>query len=168
MKIKFIVTLILFFTPLLLNSCRKEQSKMIKTKLTSEQVDSTWDQYKQEILSRRKNEAAKLWEKMVKDYFSGDHEVSLDFSFFSNDTILARKLKNTLAENYSSELISTKENGYVLIKGTTKPYGTQLDSAKIETWVEYMVKLGFENNSTFSVWPVFDPKSKKIWSSEKL
>ena len=69
---------------------------------------------------------------------------------------------------HTAEVSPADEKGYWLIKGTTRPYGNEFNSGQWFGWVEFMVSLGFSNNSVFSTWSVYDPKNKRTWSSEEI
>lgn len=124
--------------------------------------------YQEQISNRRLAEAKQLWDTMKSDGFTDTTVVALDFTFFSNDKNGVDSLVKALSANYSAEATPAKEKGYWLIKSTTRPYGNEFNEELWFGWVDFMVSLGFSNNSVFSTWAVYDPKSKKIWSSEEI
>lgn len=124
--------------------------------------------YQEQTSSLRLTEAKRLWSIMQRDGFTETTVAALDFTFFSNDKNGAENLVKALSENYAAEISKAKEEGYWLIKGTTRPYGSEFNKEQWFGWVEFMVSLGFSNNAVFSTWSVFDPKSKKTWSTEEI
>jgi len=126
------------------------------------------DSYYENILERRTSEASKLWEIMINEGFNEKTVAALDFTFFSNDKNSAQELSQELAVDYTTEIIQSNESGYWLIKGTTRPYGNEFSKRQWMSWVDYMVSKGAVNNSTFSTWAVYEPKSKNTWSSESI
>ena len=124
--------------------------------------------YQEQISSRRLAEAKQLWGVMQRDGFTETTVAALDFTFFSNDKSGTDSLAKALSENYTAEVSPANEKGYWLIKGTTRPYGNEFNSDQWFGWVEFMVSLGFSNNAVFSTRSVYDPKTKKTWSSEEV
>ena len=94
--------------------------------------------------------------------------VALDFVFFSNSKSEAQELVDTLSESYNAKIVPADDPKYVLIKGTTRPYGNEFTKEQWLGWVDYMVSSGFNHNSVFSTWSVYEPKSKVTWSSEAI
>ena len=124
--------------------------------------------YQEQISSRRLAEAKLLWATMQRDGFTENTVAALDFTFFSNDKNGVENLVKALSENYTAETTKANEEGYWLIKGTTRPYGNEFNKEQWFGWVEFMVSLGFSNNAVFSTWSAYEPKSKKTWSSEEI
>lgn len=125
--------------------------------------------YQETITGRREAEAAVLWKAMVSDGFNEASIAALDFTFFSNVKADADNLAKALSENYSVTVShSEQDHNYWFIKGTTRPYGNQFSYVEWLGWVDFMVSIGFSNNCVFSTWVVYEPKSKKTWSSEKI
>jgi hypothetical protein len=124
--------------------------------------------YQEQISNRRLAEAKQLWAFMQSDGFTETTVAALDFTFFSNDKNGVETLVKALSENYSAETSKANEEGYWLIKGTTRPYGNEFNKEQWFGWVEYMLSLGFSNNAVFSTWSVYDPKSNKTWSTEEI
>ena len=124
--------------------------------------------YQEQLSSRRLTEAKQLWALMQQDGFTETTVAALDFTFFSNDKNGVENLVKALSENYTAETSKANEEGYWLIKGTTRPYGNEFNKEQWFGWVEFMLSLGFSNNAVFSTWSVYDPKSKKTWSSEEI
>lgn len=132
------------------------------------QKDSKLNSYQEEITNRRIAEAKLLWGNMLRAGFSETSVAALDFTFFSNDKNGAESLVKDLSENYTAEISNANEEGYWLIKGTTRPYGNEFNKEQWFGWVEFMISLGFSNNSVFSTWSVYEPKSNKTWTSEEI
>ena len=128
----------------------------------------TMNTYQENITNRRNAEAAILWKAMEKDGFNESSIAALDFTFFSKDKNDAESLAKALSENYTATVSPTEQDDYWLIKGTTRPYGNEFNSSHWFGWVEFMVSMGFSNNCVFSTWSVYEPKSKKTWSSESI
>jgi len=126
------------------------------------------NEYQQEIMDRRIEEARLLWQTMKSEGFTEDTVAALDFVFFSDSHEQATQLIAQLSENYSLELSAAPEPGYFLIKGTTRPYGNEFTYQQWMDWVAFMVGVGFTHNSVFSAWSVYSPKTKKTWSSEAV
>lgn len=124
--------------------------------------------YQQEIMDRRIAEARVLWQKMESEGFTQETVVALDFVFFSNSESEAMELIDQLSENYSLELSPAPEQDYVLIKGTTRPYGNEFTFEQWLGWVEFMVSAGFGHNTVFSTWSAYAPSTKTTWSSESI
>ncbi|MFE8073480.1 hypothetical protein QQM79_20680, partial [Marinobacteraceae bacterium S3BR75-40.1] len=135
--------------------------------VVADTTERVMNNYQQEIMDRRTAEARALWQTMESEGFTEDTVAALDFVFFSDSRADATGLKDQLAENYSVELVPAEEQGYVLIKGTTRPYGNEFSYEQWMGWVEFMVGVGFSHNSVFSTWSVYSPKSKTTWSSEE-
>ena len=126
------------------------------------------NEYQQEIMERRYSEARELWSKMVSAGFTETTVVALDFVYFSSSENDAQDLINQLSENYTLELSPADDPEYVLVKGTTRPYGNEFTHERWQAWVEFMVSVGFSNNAVFSTWSVYSPKTKTTWSSESI
>lgn len=124
--------------------------------------------YQEKISERRRAEAVLLWSSMSKEGFSDSSIAALDFTFFSNVKNDAESLAKLLGENYSVEIVPATQEGYWLIKATTRPYGKSINQPSWMAWVEYMVMIGFSNNCVFSTWSVFESESQKTWSSESI
>ena len=124
------------------------------------------NEYQHEILERRTSEAHKLWNEMASSGFTETTVAALDFVFFSDSENEAKELTKQLSENYTAKLVETNEPGYMLVKGTTRPYGNEFTKEQWFGWVEFMVSLGFSHNSVFSTWSVYSPEMKATWSSE--
>jgi len=125
-------------------------------------------EYQQEIMDRRIAEARVLWQKMESEGFTQETVAALDFVFFSNSKREAEELIDELSENYSLELSPAPEQDYVLIQGTTRPYGNEFTFEQWLGWVEFMVSAGFGHNAVFSTWSVYAPSIKTTWSSESI
>ena len=124
--------------------------------------------YQTRMLERRSSEARELWNEMKSSGFTESTVAALDFVFFSNSESEAKELIEQLSENYTLEFVSDDNPEYVLVKGTTRPYGNEFTYEQWIGWVEFMVKVGFSHNSTFSTWSVYSPKTKNTWSSESI
>ena len=124
--------------------------------------------YQKNIMERRISEAHELWEKMQADGFTEKTVAALDFVFFSNSKSEANNLLKQLSENYTLEISPSNNPEYILVKGTTRPYGNELNKEQWLGWVEFMVSVGFSHNSVFSTCSVYSPKTKTTWSSEPI
>lgn len=144
----------LFFSIFLVGLCASQETKM--------------NEYQQNIMDRRSSEARELWEIMKSSGFNETTVAALDFVFFSNSESEARDLIEQLSENYTLELVPGDDPDYVLVKGTTRPYGNELVYEQWIGWVEFMVNVGFSHNSVFSTWSVYSPGDKITWSSESI
>ncbi len=125
-------------------------------------------EYQKSILDRRTSEARELWDIMKSSGFTETTVAALDFVYFSNSENEANDLIEQLSENYVLELTPADDPSYVLVKGTTRPYGNEFTFNQWIGWVEFMVKVGFSHNSVFSTWSVYSPKTKDTWSSEPI
>jgi len=108
------------------------------------------NEYQQEIMDRRTEEARVLWQTMKSEGFTEHTVATLDFVLFSDSHEQATQLIAQLSENYSLELSPATEQGYFLIKGTTRPYGNEFTYQQWIDWVEFMVGVGFTHKSVFS------------------
>jgi hypothetical protein len=124
--------------------------------------------YQEKISHRRTSEASILWNTMQKEGFTSSSIVALDFVYFSDTKADAERLAKVLSENYTASVVSTDRADYWLLKGSTRPYGKQLNAEEWRGWIDFMISVGFENNCVFSTWAVYEPKSKKTWSSENI
>jgi len=140
---------------------------LISTSLLSGE-NGTMNTYQENISGRRQAEATILWKAMEKDGFDESSIAALDFTFFSNVKNDAENLAKALSENYTATVSRTEQDDYWLIKGTTRPYGNEFNYSQWLGWVDFMVTIGFSNNCVFSTWSVYEPKSKKTWSSESI
>ena len=125
-------------------------------------------EYQTKMLERRSSEARELWNEMKSSGFTTTTVAALDFVYFSNSEREASNLIEQLSENYTLELVPADNPEYVLVNGTTRPYGNEFTYEQWIDWVEFMVKVGFSHNSTFSTWSVYSPKTKSTWSSESI
>ena len=125
-------------------------------------------EYQQGIMERRTSEARVLWSEMAASGFTETTVVALDFVFFSSSQDGAKNLIEQLSENYTLELAPADDPDYVLVKGTTRPYGNEFTHEQWHAWVEFMVSVGFSHNAVFSTWSVYSPKTKTTWSSESI
>ena len=130
--------------------------------------EAKMNEYQQSIMDRRSSEAHELWKIMKDSGFTETTVAALDFAFFSNSESEARNLVNQLSENYTLELVPAEDPDYVLVKGTTRPYGNEFAYEQWMGWVDFMVKVGFSHNSVFSTWSVYSPEHKITWSSESV
>ena len=124
--------------------------------------------YQQNILERRISEAHELWDKMQIGGFTETTVAALDFVFFSNSKSEANNLLEQLSESYTLEITPSNDPEYILVKGTTRPYGNEFTEEQWLAWVEFMVSTGLNHNSVFSTWSVYSPKTKTTWSSESI
>ena len=130
--------------------------------------ETKMNEYQQNIMDRRSYEARLLWKTMKSSGFTETTVAALDFVFFSNSESEARNLIEQLSENYTLELAPADDSDYVLVKGTTRPYGNEFSYEQWVGWVKFMVKVGFSHNSVFSTWSVYSPENKITWSSETI
>ncbi len=130
--------------------------------------DGNMNSYQEMISNRRNSEASILWKSMQSDGLTSSSVVILDFVYFSEKKDDADRLARELSKNYSVGVSSNTETGYWLIKGSTRPYGKQLTAEQWRGWIDFMVFAGFNNNCVFSTWSVYEPKTKKMWSSEAI
>jgi hypothetical protein len=128
--------------------------------------ETTMNEYQQGIMERRSSEARELWSEMESSGFTETTVAALDFVFFSDSLDEAKKLIEQLSENYTLELTQADSPDYILVKGTTRPYGNEFTREQWHAWVEFMVSVGFSHNAVFSTWSVYSPETKKRWSSE--
>ena len=126
------------------------------------------NEYQQGIMDRRASEARELWTEMESSGFTETTVAALDFVFFSSSPDEANNLIEQLSENYTLELAPADDPDYVLVKGTTRPYGNEFTYVHWQAWVEFMVSVGFSHNAVFSTWSVYSPKTKTTWSSESI
>jgi len=124
--------------------------------------------YQEGVLIRRLTEAKQLWAVMKKNGFTSNTSATLDFTFFSDDENRASNLVSALLEHCKAEMAPANAQGYWLVTGTTRPDASEFDKEDWFGWVEFMVKLGFANNSVFSTWSVCDSETEKVWSSEDI
>jgi hypothetical protein len=125
-------------------------------------------EYQKRIMDRRSSEARILWTAMKSSGFTETTVAALDFVYFSNSESEANDLIEQLSENYTLEFAPANDPDYVLVKGTTRPYGNEFTYDQWIGWVEFMVKVGFSHNSVFSTWSVYSPKTNDTWSSESI
>ena len=130
--------------------------------------EAKMNEYQQGIMERRSSEARELWSEMESSGFTETTVVALDFVFFSSSKNEAQNLIEQLSENYTLELAPADDPDYVLVKGTTRPYGNEFTAEQWQAWVEFMVSVGFSHNAVFSTWSVYAPKTKTTWSSESI
>ena len=124
--------------------------------------------YQQSIMERRSSEAREMWAEMKSSGFTETTVAALDFANFSDSKIEANNLVMQLSENYTLELTQADDPNYFLVKGTTRPYGNEFTYEQWQSWIEFMVLVGFSHNAVFSTWSVYSPKTKETWSSESI
>jgi len=118
----------------------------------------------------KEQEAQKTWEEYherIKSHgITSEHDLVLDFSFFTQDEIGAKGIKTQLSENY--EISISKEGEYWLIKGTTRPYAINLSQEQHIGWVKFMHDVALSYGCIFSTWTIIEPETKQAWSNENI
>ena len=134
--------------------------------MNEKDAHKVWDEYHQEILNRRLTEAKILNEHFKRNSIGEETDLVLDFTFFSNDETGALNLIEQLKENY--EVSSYKKGDYWYVDATSRPYAVNLNSNQHIDWVNFMHEVALSHRSIFSVWSLTDPKTEKVWSSDKV
>ncbi|HEX6995741.1 MAG TPA: hypothetical protein VF339_16540 [Gammaproteobacteria bacterium] len=133
--------------------------------MTGQDDKQVWEDYYARISARRAAEAEALWEKMSTSGVSEDTVLALDFVHFASSSDNARALARQLAESYSVEIVPADEEGYLLIKGTTRPEGVCLSKEQHAGWVEFMTEVAKSHACVFSGWTLEAPSLGKRFSS---
>ena len=136
--------------------------------MSDEDPQKTWDEYYQQIRSRRMEEAKLLWSQMDEAGVTEEVVLALDFTYLSNVRDDADSLENQLSENYNVEVVSANQEDYLYIKGTTRPEGICLSKEQHLAWVEFMVDVGQSHACVFTNWTLESPALKMKFQSELI
>lgn len=136
--------------------------------MTSQDGNRIWDDYCATISARRAAEAEELWKKMAAAGVSEDTVLALDFVHFASSSDNAQALAEQLAENYSIEVVPADEEGYLLIKGTTRPEGVCLSKEQHTGWVTFMTEVAKSHACVFSSWTLEAPSLGQRFASESV
>lgn len=136
--------------------------------MTSKDGSEIWDDYYATISARRATEAEELWKRMVAAGVSEDTVLALDFVHLASSSDHAQALAEQLAENYSIEVVAADEEGYLLIKGTTRPEGVCLSKEQHTGWVAFMTEVAKSYACVFSNWTLEAPSLGKRFASESV
>ena len=90
---------------------------------------------------------------------------ALDFVLFSPSRESAGPLCSDLAEHYAVEVVPGTQ-GYWLVKGTTRPYGSNLTQDQHMEWVVFMADLARSHGCVFSTWSFEVPSMGRRFDSE--
>lgn len=136
--------------------------------MTDQNKKQAWEAYYARISARRAAEAEELWSAMLASGVSEDTVLALDFVHFSSSSDNAQALARQLAQNYSVEVVPADEDGYLLIKGTTRPEGVCLSKEQHAAWVEFMTEVSKSHACVFSSWTLEAPSLGKRFASESV
>ena len=135
-------------------------------KMEKEEAEKTWDEYHERIKNRRIAEAKIINDDLKKHNITGDTDLILDFSFFTQDENGAKGIQEQLSENYKVTI--SKDGKYWHINGTSRPYTVNLTTEQHLGWVEFMHDVALSYRCIFSVWSITDPKDNNVWSNENI
>lgn len=136
--------------------------------MTNQDNKSVWDDYYARISARRGAEAEELWKEMLASGVSDDTVLALDFVHFARSSDNAQALARQLAENYAVEVVPAGEEGYFLIRGTTRPEGVCLTKEQHAGWVEFMTEVAKSHGCVFSSWTLEAPSLGRRFASESV
>jgi hypothetical protein len=134
--------------------------------MKEQEAQKTWEEYHERIKNRRLAEAEVINSELKSHGITSEHDLVLDFSFFTQDEIGAKGIKTQLSENY--EISISKEGEYWLIKGTTRPYAINLSQEQHIGWVKFMHDVALSYGCIFSTWTIIEPETKQAWSNENI
>lgn len=120
---------------------------------TSEQV---WRDYARRKLDERLAEAEVVWASLVAAGVTDETVLAVDFVAFGPTPAHAEALRDRVAEHYTITL-DPGPDGYMLVKGTTRPYGITLGEQLHRDWVRFMCEVSQEHGCTFSTWSLTAP-----------
>ena len=126
---------------------------------------STWADYYARKRDERLAEAESLWKAMEAASVSKDTPLALDFEHFAPNEEAAEAMRQQLSENYTATT-EPGPDGYVLVKGTTRPHGVTLDADTHRRWVEYMCETARQHGGGFTRWTLTSPAMGQVFDSE--
>jgi hypothetical protein len=135
-------------------------------KMNEQDAQKKWDEYHDRIKSRRIAEAKVINLELEKNGISGETDLILDFSFFTQDEVGAKGIQEQLSENY--EMSIRKDDEYWHINGTSRPYAVNLTTEQHLGWVEFMHDVALSYGCIFSTWSITEPQNKYVWSNENI
>ena len=127
-----------------------------------------WDDYFERKRAERLGEASKLWELMQDAGVTNETALALDFVCFGPSQSNVEDLAKQLSENYEIKVEPLAEQGYWCVKGTTRPYGIELEEEQHLGWVEFMSDVAKSYACAFSAWSLEAPSLGIKFKSEDI
>lgn len=135
--------------------------------MVNEEAQHVWQDYYQRKKRERLSEASMLWQ-VIEQAGVGDSTIlAVDFVFFGSSKSDADALARALSDHYTTTVVSGSD-GYWILNGTTRPYGSTLTQAQHLEWVEFMVDLGSSHACVFSTWSLEAPSLATRFDSEQF
>ncbi|MEM9534319.1 MAG: hypothetical protein AAGA40_01485 [Cyanobacteria bacterium P01_E01_bin.45] len=137
------------------------------TNVFSNDPQRTWDDYYLRKREQRLSEAVMLWQQLEDGGFAQDTIMALDFCCFGRDRPNAEHLADQLEENYQIT-VTSQDNGYWLVAGTTRPYGVTMGQDEHADWVRFMCDVAQSYGCVFSSWSIEVPALNVKFDSADL
>ena len=128
----------------------------------------TWDEYHARKKAERLREAAILDMSMRGAGVTEETALALDFVHFGSSRPNVEALARQLSENYAIEVVQADDQDAWVARGTTRPYGINLNQEQHIAWVGFMADVASSHACVFSTWKVEAPSLKQTFSSEHI
>lgn len=135
--------------------------------MTTEDPQRVWSEYRERKKRQRLSEASMMLPVMKEAGVNDSTILAVDFVFFGPSRSGADALAQVLSEHYAVS-VTTGGEGYWLVNGTTRPYGSSMTDEQHLEWVEFMVDLGNSHACVFSTWSIEAPALAKRFDSEQF
>jgi hypothetical protein len=99
--------------------------------------EQVWRDYAERKLNERLAESEHVWARLATAGANEETVLAVDFVAFGPTSAHAEALRDRLAGHYAITL-EPGPDGYVLVKGTTRPYGITLTEPLHRDWVRFM------------------------------
>jgi hypothetical protein len=130
--------------------------------------ETVWREYYALKREERLQEAAVLWSAMQAAGVGAETVLAVDFLHIASAEENARALETQLSENYQMEVAASGEEGYWVIRGTTRPYGITLGHTQLLDWVGFMSDVAQSYACVFSTWSAEAPALGRKFESETI
>lgn len=135
--------------------------------MANEDAQRVWGDYYQRKKRERLSEASKMASMMEQAGADESTILAVDFVFFGSSRADVDSLAQALSEHYTTR-IESGSDGYWIVNGTTRPYGSTMTQEQHLEWVEFMVDLGSSHACVFSTWTLEATSLAKRFDSEQF
>ena len=136
--------------------------------MNDEDPQKIWEAYYERKRLEKHSEANILHRRMQDSGVTTETVLALDFQLFGDTEENISALGAQLSESYEISAGPSDDEGYFLLKGTTRPQGITLTLEQHLSWVEFMCDVGQSYGCVFSTWTLEAPVLKESFKSEDV